>query len=216
MIKKQSKEINKIPLFASDGKALDFLELDKEVFNGRVNKDLLYQASVMYRANMRQGSASTKTRGNVRGGGKKPWRQKGTGRARVASIRNPIWRGGGVVFGPHPRDFRYSLPKKMKRSAFLSSLNAKLKDGSVSALSEIALPTPKTKVVCELLNRLKIKEKVLLLVKNADRNLILATRNVRNLTLRNAHEATALDVLSNKRVVMTKEAALSLTEKVKK
>jgi len=216
MIKKQSKEINKIPLFASDGKALDFLELDKEVFNGRVNKDLLYQASVMYRANMRQGSASTKTRGNVRGGGKKPWRQKGTGRARVASIRNPIWRGGGVVFGPHPRDFRYSLPKKMKRSAFLSSLNAKLKDGSVSALSEIALPAPKTKVVCELLNRLKIKEKVLLLVKNADRNLILATRNVRNLTLRNAHEATALDVLSNKRVVMTKEAALSLTEKVKK
>jgi len=216
MIKKQSKEINKIPLFASDGKALDFLELDKEVFNGRVNKDLLYQASVMYRANMRQGSASTKTRGNVRGGGKKPWRQKGTGRARVASIRNPIWRGGGVVFGPHPRDFRYSLPKKMKRSAFLSSLNAKLKDGSVSALSEIALPAPKTKVVCELLNRLKIKEKVLLLVKNADRNLILATRNVRNLTLRNAHEATALDVLLNKRVVMTKEAALSLTEKVKK
>ena len=117
--------VNKVPLFDSKGKKKEALELNKEVFNGRFNKVLLYESLKMYRANQRKGASSTKTRGEVRGGGKKPWKQKGTGRARTSSIRNPIWRGGGIAFGPHPRDFRYALPRKMKKQALLSLQQAK-------------------------------------------------------------------------------------------
>ena len=112
-MQKSDRQINKIPLFNAQGKKIDMLELNKDVFNGKANKVLLYQAITMYRANKRRSTASTKTRAEVRGGGKKPWRQKGTGRARFGSIRNPLWRGGGVAFGPHPRDFKYNLPQKI-------------------------------------------------------------------------------------------------------
>ena len=147
---KTSAQYNRITLFDSKGKKGDALEFDKSVFNGKFNESLLYQAIKMYRANQRKGIADTKTRDEVRGGGKKPWRQKGTGRARVASIRNPIWRGGGVVFGPHPRDFRYRLPKKMRRIAFLHSINAKLRAQEIVALEDFAQMEPKTKIVTSI------------------------------------------------------------------
>jgi len=217
MKKQSNQEIAKIPLFSSKGKKLESLELDKSVFNGKPNESLLYQAVLMYRANQRRGTASTKTRADVRGGGKKPWRQKGTGRARFGSIRNPLWRGGGIAFGPHPRDFRYSLPKKLKRNAFISGLNAKLKDGHIIAIESIELDSPKTKHIAGLLKSLNVTEGVLLIVDNdnLDKNLILASRNIKNLTLKKINEVTALDVLSRDRVIITKKAIGILNKKVK-
>jgi len=210
-------DMQRIPLYDSNGKKSGTMDLSEDIFTGKYNESLLYQALVMYRANQRKGTASTKTRGDVSGAGKKPWRQKGTGRARVGSIRNPVWRGGGIAFGPHPRDFRYSLPKKMLKSAFLSSLNAKLKNGKILGLTGLVLDNPKTKKISSLLSTMKIKTRVLLLVKNKDRNLILATRNIKRLSLKRSGEATALDVLSCDRVVITKEAADEfLSKKAKK
>ena len=207
--------INQVPLLDSKGKKVETIELDKKVFNGDVNKDLLYQSITMYRANQRRGTASTKTRGDVRGGGKKPWRQKGTGRARFGSIRNPVWRGGGIAFGPHPRDYRYSIPKKMKRVAFISSLNAKLKNGKVLAFEEESPAEPKTKGFAKRFKGINIKkERVLFLAEKIDKNLYLASRNIKNLTLKKINEATALDVISNEHIAMTKKAAESLSKKV--
>ena len=159
---KTKTDIHKIPVFNYGGKKVESIELNKDIFDGRVNKGLLYQVVTMYRANERQGSASTKTRANVAGSGKKPWRQKGTGRARVGSIRNPVWRGGGIIFGPHPRDYRYSLSATARKGAFISSLNARLNGGNVLAIEEEALKEPKARLVVEFLSALKIKEKTLI------------------------------------------------------
>lgn len=215
-MKTDNVQINKIPLFDSKGKKAETIELNKEVFNGKFNEALLYQAILMYRANQRKGTVSTKRRGEVRGGGKKPWRQKGTGRARAGSIRSPLWRGGGIIFGPHPRSFRYSLPKNIKRGAFISSLNAKLRDGQIFAIENLSVDEPKTKKMAALLKELKIKngEKVLFLVEKVDKNLVLASRNIKHLTLRNIDQATALDVLLNDRVGITKNATEALNKKV--
>jgi large subunit ribosomal protein L4 len=214
--KKANGELNQIPLFDSNGKKIDTVELDKNVFNGDINKVLLYQSITMYRANQRRGTASTKTRADVRGGGKKPWKQKGTGRARFGSIRNPLWRGGGIAFGPHPRDFRYSLPKKMKRAAFISSLNAKLKNRKILASEEESANEPKTKSFVKRFKGINIKkERVLFLVEKIDKNLYLASRNIKKLTLKKINEATAFDVLSNEHIVMTKKAAECLNKRVK-
>ncbi|MFH1594459.1 MAG: 50S ribosomal protein L4 [Candidatus Omnitrophota bacterium] len=213
---KSNSELNKIALFDSNGKRAESIELNKETFSGRFNKDLLYKSIVMYRANIRRGTASTKTRDEVSGSGKKPWKQKGTGRARVGSKRTPVWRGGGVVFGPHPRSFNYSMPKKMKRGAFVASLNAKLKDGQVLAIEELSLTEPKTKKVSALLNEMKLSERVLLLVNKIDRNLLLSCRNIGSLTLKLVDEATALDVMSSTHVLLTRKATESLNKSVKK
>ena len=213
---KANGELNRIPLFNSSGKKLETIELDKSIFSGNVNKALLYQAVTMYRANQRRGTASTKTRGDVRGGGKKPWRQKGTGRARFGSIRNPVWRSGGIAFGPHPRDFRYSLPKKMKRNAFIASLNAKLKAKKILAFEEESLSEPKTKSFIKRFKGINIKkERVLFLAEKIDKNLYMATRNIKKLTLKKISEATALDVLSNDHIAMTKKATESLAKRLK-
>lgn len=212
---KTEKQFNKIPLFDSKGKKNETIELDKIVFNGKFNESLLYQAIKMYRANQRKGIADTKTRDEVRGGGKKPWRQKGTGRARVASIRNPIWRGGGVVFGPHPRDFRYHLPKKIRRIALLHSINAKLKSQEIVALEDIAEMEPRTKVVTSILKKMNIDGTVLLIVEKIDRNLALASGNIKRLNVKTESEATALDILSHDRIVITKSVVDALNKRFK-
>ena len=128
-----------IPVYDVKGKEVERLALDKNLFNGEVNKDVLYQAVIMYNANQRQGNAATKTRGDVSGGGKKPFRQKGTGRARAGSTRSPLWRHGGTIFGPHTRDFHRELPKKVKRLAFLSSINSKLNYEKVIGISALEI-----------------------------------------------------------------------------
>ena len=215
MTKQSEKKINEIVLFDSRGKKSGNVELDKNTFNGKINKSLLYQALAMYRANQRRGTASTKNRGEVRGSGRKPWRQKGTGRARVGSVRNPVWRSGGIAFGPRPRDFRYNMPGKAKQNAFISSLNAKLAGGKIAALENVSIDAPKTKKVATLIKGLKVPARMLFLVREIDRNLGLASRNLKNVTLRKVNEATALDVMSSESVVITKQAADFLNETVK-
>lgn len=210
---KTNNQINKILFFDSNAKKAGTIELDKTAFDGKPNKTLLYQSLVMYRANQRRGTASTKVRSKVSGSGKKPWKQKGTGRARVGSIRNPVWRGGGIIFGPHPRDYRYSMPKKMKRGAFIASINAKLKSGKVSGIEDITLSEPKTKKFCKLLKGLNITESALFLVDKIDKNLALATRNIEKLTLKKINVATSLDVLSSDHLVLTKAAIDALNKK---
>ena len=138
------------------------MELSDAVFGAAVERSLLHQAVVMYMANQRQGTASTKTRGEVRGGGRKPWRQKGIGRARHGSIRSPIWVGGGVVFGPKPRDYRQTMPKKARRAAMRSALSAKVRDGELIVVDALTLPEPKTQRMAAVLTNLSAERKPLI------------------------------------------------------
>lgn len=154
---KEAKKITSVTIFNLKGKEVEKFELDRELFAGEVNKGVLYQFIRMYNANQRGGNASTKTRGDVSGGGKKPWRQKGTGRARAGSNRSPLWRGGGKVFGPHPRDFHYDIPKKIKKVALLASLNSKLIDEKLIGIDAITLAEPKTKQFQAIVDALKLE-----------------------------------------------------------
>lgn len=186
--------------------------LDPMVFNGKVNKAVLYQAVRMYEANRRQGTASTKTRAVVSGGGRKPWKQKGTGRARAGSIRSPLWKGGGVVFGPHPRDYSYTLPQNIRREALRSSLNSKYNEKDLLVLDEIKVDKPKTKEFKKVLDSLKLNEKALFVLDKIDENLKLASRNLKEVTLKRADDLNAMDVLKVKKLVLTKPA-LAIIEK---
>ena len=134
-----------LPVLSTQGKKVEQIELEKRVFDGKISEALIHQAVVTYLANQRKGLASAKTRGEVRGGGIKPWRQKGTGRARVGSIRSPLWRGGGVTFGPKPHSYYKDLPQKMKAMALKSALNAKLRDKEILILSDLKVVSHKTK-----------------------------------------------------------------------
>lgn len=201
------KEAPVVDVYSLSGKKVDKFKLDPEIFNKEVHKALLHEAIVMYRANQRQGTASTKTRGEVRGGGKKPWRQKGTGRARAGSIRSPLWRGGGIIFGPKPRDFGYDLPKKMKRQALISSLSAKAKDNEIMMLEkDPEIREPKTKDIAKVLMALKIYNKrILFLYSKKNENLVRSCRNIRNLTVRLCDNFNTYDVLSNSRILFSRE-----------
>jgi len=167
----------------------------------------------MYNSNMRQGNASTKTRGDVSGGGKKPWRQKGTGRARAGSTRSPLWRGGGKIFGPHPRDYHYSIPKKVKKLAFLSSMNLKLNEDKVIGLDSLKLDEPKTKHLRLIMGALKLGSKVLFIVDRVDQNLSRASGNMQEVTVRNLHDVSAMDVLRSDIMVIAKPALEKLHER---
>ena len=144
-LKKKTQKQLEQPVNDANGKKMRTIALPEKVFDGKINRALLHDIVIMYRANMRSGSASTKTRADVRGGGKKPWRQKGTGRARTGSIRNPIWRGGGVVFGPHPRDFGFKMPKQVKKIALRSVLNEKFASDKLLIVDSVKASSPKTK-----------------------------------------------------------------------
>jgi large subunit ribosomal protein L4 len=210
-----------LPIYNTEGREIEKINLDPEVFDGQINKGALYQAVVNYRANQRTGLAATKTRGEVSGGGKKPWRQKGTGRARVGSIRSPLWRKGGVVFGPHPRDYTYNLNRKIRLLALKSSLNAKLKENNIVLITEVKINAPKTKEMTKVLANLKnaigdLNRSVLLLSDKIDRPLRLAANNIAFLDLDLAREAHAYQVLKAKKVIITKDALKVLVERLKK
>ena len=220
-VKKKTEKTTDIPVvdvYSLSGKKVEKFKLSPDIFNVAINKALLHQVVVMYMANFRQGNASTKTRADVRGGGRKPWRQKGTGRARAGSIRSPLWRGGGVVFGPHPRDYRFSMPKKMKRLALLSSLSAKTKDNEVMVLEkDPEFSKPKTKEMVKVLTALKASGKRnLYLYGKRDDNLFLSCRNIKGLTVRLSSDFNAYDVLSNTNILFSKETHDSLIKRVGK
>ncbi|MBP7055490.1 MAG: 50S ribosomal protein L4 [Candidatus Omnitrophica bacterium] len=202
-----------VKVFDIKGKNVGEFPLDKSLFSGEVNKSALYQAVLMYNSNMRQGNASTKTRGDVSGGGKKPWRQKGTGRARAGSTRSPLWRGGGKIFGPHPRDYHYSIPKKVKKLAFLSSMNLKLNEDRVMGLDSLKLDEPKTKHLRSVVGALKLGGKVLFVVDRVDENLSRASGNMQEVTVRNLHDVSTMDVLKSDVMVIAKPALEKLHER---
>jgi len=204
-----------IAVYNTEGKQVEKIELNKAVFDGIVNNELLYQVVKMYQSNRRQGTASTKTRGEVSGGGAKPWRQKGTGRARVGSIRNPLWKGGGVVFGPHPRDFGYSLSKKIRLGALRSSINDRLNSGNVIIIDQIKLENLKTKEVARILKKLKIEDKALIVIDPKEQNISLAIRNIPGACVTRSSDLTAFDVLNFKKLILTKAALKGIISRIK-
>lgn len=207
-----SKEFS-VPVYNAKGKEIDKFSFDKKIFTGSVNKGALYQVVRMYNANRRQGNASTKTRGDVSGGGKKPWRQKGTGRARAGSSRSPLWRHGGIVFGPHPRDYHYDVPKKVKRLALLSSLNSKLIENKLIGMDAVKVEEPKTNKFKAILEALKLKGKSLFVVETADDNVIRASRNLQEVAIRNYKDINTMDILACDTVVMSRTALEKLPER---
>jgi large subunit ribosomal protein L4 len=211
-----------LPIYNTEGKEIDTVKLNSTVFDGVINTDAIYQAVNAYRANQRKGLASTKTRGEVSGGGRKPWKQKGTGRARVGSTRSPLWRHGGVVFGPHPRDFSFNLPQKIKALALRSALNAKIKDKGLIVLDDLKLAGPKTKEASKIFFNLKVADKkrgrnsVLVLVDKMEKNAQMALGNLSFLDLALAIEAHVYQVLSHKKIIITKDGLNTLTNRLKK
>lgn len=209
-----------LPVYSTEGKEVDKIKLNTSVFDGTVNQDAIYQAVVAFRANQRQGTAATKTRGEVSGGGKKPWRQKGTGRARVGSIRSPLWRHGGVTFGPHPRDFSYVLPAKIKNLALKSSLNAKVKENNLIILDEVKVEKPKTKEFSKIFDKLKITpeakkgRRILILLDKFDDNLKKASRNINFLNINVARNTQVYEVLSHNKLLITKEGLSQLIKRL--
>jgi len=216
--KENTKELTSLPIYNCAGKEVDSLKLDAAIFGGKVNKAAIYQAVVAYRANQRQGLAATKTRGEVSGGGKKPWKQKGTGRARVGSTRSPLWRHGGVVFGPHPKDFSYSLPQKIKTLALKSALCAKAQENNLIVLDALTIEKPKTKEAMGIFSNLKLLpvKSALLLLDKIDDNLKLAFRNIDFLTLQRAADANVYEVLSHQKLIITNVALGVLVKRLKK
>ncbi len=205
-----------LPVHGMDGKVVEELELDPHVFDGVVNKAVLYQVITCYRANQRLGLAQTKTRGEVSGGGKKPWRQKGTGRARHGSIRSPLWRHGGVVFGPHPRDFGYTVPQKIRLEALRSSLNAKLTGKTLDLVESFHVNQPKTKEFAKFLEAMKVDgQSVVCVIEAHNDNLKRATRNIPRLKLVDAGSLNALEVMNTKRVLVSRDSLKNLTKRLK-
>ena len=182
------------------------VEVSDEVFGGRVNRGIIWESVVHELASERRGTHATKTRGEVSGTGKKPWRQKGTGRARVGSSRNPLWRAGGTVFGPKPRDYGYRLPRKVVRGALRSALTQKFKDDEVLVVDQLAIDEPKTRFAVELLERLNMAVKTLLVDVQPDAKLLLAVRNVGDVQFVATSRLGARDVLNARRLVLTRAA----------
>jgi large subunit ribosomal protein L4 len=211
-----------LPIFNSEGKEVDTIKLNTSVFDGSQNLDCLHQAILGYQANQRKGLAATKTRGEVSGGGKKPWKQKGTGRARVGSTRSPLWRHGGVVFGPHPRDFSYEIPQKIKALALKTSLNAKLNENNFMIVDEFKIDAPKTKQAVGILSNLKLfsakdkkPTKVLFLTHKIDAQLKQALKNINFLTVDLASDCHAYEVMNNQKLLITKTGLVDLTQRLK-
>ncbi len=207
-----------VSLKNSEGKEIDTLKLDESVFNDKIPPSCVYQVINAYRANQRKGRASTKTRGEVSGGGRKPWKQKGTGRARVGSIRSPLWRHGGVIFGPHPRDFSYTLPKKMKDSALKYVLTQKVKEDNFIVLDNLEIEKPKTREVVKILSNFKIDGKsknVLLLMDKVDENLKKAFANINFLHVNLAKNVHTYEVLAAHKLLITIVGLKELSERLK-
>ncbi len=195
-----------------ENKKVGALDVRDEVFGGRVNTDLMWESVVHANAADRQGTHMTKNRALVSGSGKKPWRQKGTGRARIGSIRNPLWRHGGTVFGPQPRSYDFRMPKKVERGALRAALAAKLQGGDVIVVDQLSVGEIKTKSAVELLKRLGVEGKAVLVDVTADENLSRSVRNIPGVTLVTSARLTARSVIDAGRVVATRGAIEKLQE----
>ena len=202
----------KVALLNQSGSQVGEIELNESVFGIEPNQHVLFEAIVMQRASLRQGTHKVKGRSEVRGGGRKPWRQKGTGRARQGSIRSPQWRGGGVVFGPVPRSYSYKLPKKVRRLAIKSALSSKVLEENILVLESLALETPKTKDFKAVLNGLSVDKKALVVTASLEENVALSARNIPGVTVVTADGINVLDVVSHDKLIMTKAAVEKVEE----
>lgn len=203
----------------SEGKEIETLKLDASVFNDSILPSSVYQVINAYRANQRKGNAATKTRGEVSGGGRKPWRQKGTGRARAGSIRSPLWRHGGVIFGPHPRDFSSKLPTKMKNLALRYVLSQKVQEDNFIVLDKLNIEKPKTREFIKILSNFDIDGKsknVLLLMDKLDENIKKAFTNINFLHVGLAKNVHTYEVLAAHKLIITIDGLKELTQRLKK
>ena len=206
----------KVDTYNTAAKKVGTLELSDEVFGADYNEALIHQVVVAQLANKRQGTKSTLTRSEVRGGGKKPWRQKGTGRARQGSIRSPQWTKGGVVFAPKPRDFSQKINKKMKRLATISALSAKVRDNDFIVLDSLELAEAKTKLVAAILKSFNLEDKkVLIVTANNDNNAVLAARNIQGASVTEASLVNVYDLVAGGKCIVTKEAVALIEEAYK-
>ncbi|MBD3414613.1 MAG: 50S ribosomal protein L4 [Candidatus Aminicenantes bacterium] len=204
----------KVKVLDQTGKQLKELNAPSDVLSYSADPHLLYEAILNHRANQRKGSASTKTRNEVRGGGRKPWRQKGTGRARAGSIRSPIWRKGGITFGPHPRSYSYKFPKKSRKNALKFALSQKYKAKQIKIIKDLKIDKPKTKKGADLLEKLKL-DSALIVDSYENKNLILSLRNVPGVKVVDYNQINVYDVLKYNSLVFSQKSFDSLMEKLK-
>ncbi len=201
----------------SNNKAVGKIALSNEVFGVAAKDGVVHNAVVNFLANQRQGTHATKTKGLVSGGGKKPWKQKHTGRARSGSSRSPLWRGGGIIFGPQPRDYSYVLPRKARQLALRAALSGKLSDGEITVIDSLAMDKPKTRTMAALLKGLELEGKsTLIIVPEYDGAVFLSSRNIPGVTVRRVSDLNSYDVASHSKVLMTRGAAEMLSEAGKK
>ena len=200
-----------VGLFNIEGKKVGDVTLNESVFNVEVNRAVLHQVVVAQLANKRQGTQSAKTRAEVRGGGIKPWRQKGTGRARQGSIRSPQWAGGGIVFAPKPREYRVSLPKSMRRVAMKSALTAKVLENEMIVLESLELDAPKTKTIVTMLKAFDVK-KALIVTAESNANVYKSGRNVEGIQVIPVNNINVYDLLKYDNLIITKDAVSKLEE----
>ncbi len=202
----------KVNVYNTLGEQVGEIELREDVFGVEINQHVLYEAVKNHLANRRQGTQSAKTRAEVRGGGRKPWRQKGTGRARHGSIRAPQWVGGGVVFAPKPRDYSYKLPKKIKRLAMKSALSSKVANNEIIVLEELSLDQPKTKDMVNILSNIKAGKKALIVMDEKDVNVIKSARNIPNVQTTLVNTLNVYDILNHDSFIITKDAVRKVEE----
>ncbi len=201
----------KVALYDMSGAQIGEIELSDSVFGIEPNQAVLYEFVKMQLANKRAGTAATKTRAQVRGGGRKPWRQKGTGRARAGSNSSPVWVGGGTVFGPHPRDYSYRLPKKVRRLAMKSALSSKVLDNHIIVVDQLAFAEPKTKAMVETLKALNVEKKALV-VTAEDNNVTKSARNIPGIKPLGADFINVYDLLNYDTLVITRDAVARVEE----
>ncbi|MBM7707519.1 50S ribosomal protein L4 [Chryseomicrobium aureum] len=202
----------KVKVLNVTGSEVGEIELNDSVFGIEPNEAVLFEAIIAQRASLRQGNHKVKGRSEVAGGGRKPWRQKGTGRARQGSIRSPQWRGGGIVFGPVPRSYSYKLPKKVRRLALLSALSSKVREESLLVVDALSFDAPKTKDFVQVLKDLSIAKKALVVTADLDENVALSARNIAGITVVSASGINVLDLVGHDQLIMTKAAVEKVEE----
>jgi large subunit ribosomal protein L4 len=191
------------------------ISLRDDIFNSEIKDYLLHKVVISHLANLRRGTHSTKNKKLVRGGGKKPWKQKGTGMARAGSIRSPLWKGGGIVFGPAPRDYSHTVPKKVRRSALISALSLKFKNGDIFVLDTINIDTPKTKNMVSFMKNFNINRSVLFLIDDNNINLKLSARNIPGVRVQRIDSINVYDLLYYDKIICTRNAISKIEENIK-
>lgn len=202
----------KVAVYNVDGSQVGELDLADGIFGLEPNIHVLHSAVLLQQASLRSGTHDTKGRSEVRGGGRKPWKQKGTGRARQGSIRSPQWKGGGIVFGPTPRSYGFKLPRKVRRLAIKSALSSKVQDNQIIVLDQLSLSQPKTKDISKLLNNLKVTRKALVVTASFDNNVALSARNIPGVKFVAAEGINVLDVMKYDQLIITKDAVAKVEE----